>query len=324
MLSSRTVFFTSSGLRFECRTHSLWEGFGPGLAGPSWSAQLDSAHISHAGWMDLVSEYTRRTLTRASDRLPAAAATMRRVAKARGWSHRWGMWTGAGTPVDTLAWQAERYTGVRYKHLCAVRPGFYAPSWAWASVEGPVTYRYVTGMDTARDPKTEDAEVREWDLPSGVIRVAGRVITRTIRCHVTEFPGDPAVPGVIEAEPVGLSHRYTMAGLAPQSKDEEVEVEGMEGMPVTPDSALQPWTGVVVDGVAESTVVRVPHGDPLPDRSWAGECRCLMLVRQKLRCVVLLLGRSRRVPGAWERIALVGGPDPACWDGAPRVELDIA
>jgi hypothetical protein len=311
MLSSRTVFFTESGLRFECRAHSLWEGFGEGLTGPSWSAQLDS--VSHAGWMGLVEEYTRRDITRASDRLPAMTATMRRVAKARGWSHLWAMWTDA--PVDTLAWQAEKHEGLHYKHLCTVRPGFYAPSWAWASLEGPVSYVNVTGMDTVYDTKVDDLEVKKWDPPLGVIRVAGRIITRTIRCEVSEYPGEPALEGVVEAEEAGLNHRYTMAGLVPNNTS--------EGMPIIPDAALQPWTGII-NGETVSTVIRVPHGNPIPEKSWAGECICVMLIRQKLRCVVLLLGRSRRVPGAWERIALVFGPDPACWENAPRVVLDIA
>ncbi len=311
MLSSRTVFFTESGLRFECRAHSLWESFNSGLAGPSWSAQLDS--ISHAGWMGLVEEYTRRDITRASDRLPATAATMRRVAKAHGWSHLWGMWTDA--PVDTLAWQAERYSGVRYKHLCTARPGFYAPSWAWASLEGPVSYTMGRHLDTVNDIKVDELEVQKWDVPSGVIRVAGRIITRTIQCEVSEYPGAPAVEGIVEAEEGGLSHRCTMAGLVPQNTT--------EGMPVTTDAALQVWTGVI-NGETVSTVIRVPHGAPVPSESWAGECICLMLIRQKSRCLVLLLGRSRRVPGAWERIALVFGPDPACWEDAPRVVLDLA
>ncbi|SPO07344.1 uncharacterized protein DNG_10038 [Cephalotrichum gorgonifer] len=314
MLSSRTVFFTESGLRFECRAHSLWEGFGEGLRGPSWSAQLDS--VSQAGWMGLVEEYTRRDITRASDRLPAMAATMRRVTKARGWSHLWGMW--ADVPVDTLAWQAVKYTGIHFKHLCTVRPGFYAPSWAWASLEGPVSYANVKDMDTVNDTKVEDLEVKRWDLPSGVIRVAGRIITRMIRCEVSEYPGAPAIEGVVEAEEEGLNHRYTMVGLVLRQPNDT-----SEGMPIIPDAALKPWTGII-NGETVSTVIRVPHGDPVPEKSWAGECICMMLIRQKLRCVVLLLGRSRRVPGTWERIALVFGPDPACWEDAPRVVLDIA
>lgn len=47
LLATRTVFFTPGGLKFECRCHSVWEGFDEGRTGHSWSAQLDSVtHIS--------------------------------------------------------------------------------------------------------------------------------------------------------------------------------------------------------------------------------------------------------------------------------------
>ncbi len=59
-----------------------------------------------------------------------------------------------------------------------------------------VAYLNVKDMDTVYDTKVDDLEVQKWDDPSGVIRIAGRIVTRTIQCDVWEYPGAPAVEGV--------------------------------------------------------------------------------------------------------------------------------
>jgi hypothetical protein len=301
MLSARTIFFTQSALKFECHAHSVWEGFGPGVTGPSWSARL--GEVTHKTWLDLVEEYTRRDITRPSDRLPAMAATMRRIAKVRGWSPLWGMWANA--PVDSLAWETERWNGPGSKHLCRVRPGFYAPTWSWASLEGPVSYGQVSLTDHY-DPVVDDLEVKKWDAAKGVITVSGRVAAKELRCEISKSPWD-------EGEENRLEYKYEFPGLS-------LREGGAMGM--SADAALQPWAGDI-GGERVSTIIRVPHGALWPDKSWAGEVMCLVVQKQTLRCLVLVLGRSRRVPGAWERIGIVSGPDPSLFGGAERIALDI-
>ena len=88
LLSARTIFYTPSALKFECRCHSIWEGFSRDLNGHSWSSKLDD--ISHDSWTALVEEYMNRDITRVSDRLPAMEAAMKRIEKSKGWSPLWG------------------------------------------------------------------------------------------------------------------------------------------------------------------------------------------------------------------------------------------
>ncbi|KAK4119783.1 HET-domain-containing protein [Parathielavia appendiculata] len=313
MLSARTIFFTQSALKFECHAHSIWEGFGEGVTGPSWSAQLDN--VTYKTWMNLVEEYTQRDITRPADRLPAMAATMRRIAKARGWSPLYGMWASA--PIDSLGWHAKEWDGPGFRHLCRVHPGFYAPTWSWASVEGPVSYVNVKRMD-AYDPAVADLEVTKWDAASGVITVRGRVIATEVRCEVTEspFPEEEEVgdSNPSASEEKTFDYHYNIPGLTQR---------GVGAMPITADVALQPWTGVI-NGENVSTVIRVPDGELWPEKSWSGNCLCLMVQRQTLRCLVLVLGQSRRVPGAWERIATVDGLEPTLFDLAARVVFEIA
>ncbi|KAK4039160.1 heterokaryon incompatibility protein-domain-containing protein [Parachaetomium inaequale] len=311
MLSSRAIFFTQASLKFECRTHSVWEGFDntnntnntgsgggvPAVVGPSWSAQLD--RVTHHTWMGLVEEYTARAITRASDRLPAIEAVMRRVAAAQhGWTPLWGMWGGAGAPVESLAWMAEsrprgrgRGAGEEEGYQCRLQgPGFYAPSWSWASLEGPISYLGAKFGAEPYDPYVAAMEVRKWDTTEGVITVEGRVSTFEVRCEVpAEGLSDDAEPGK-----ESVFYDYAL---------------GATGLHIKADVPLKPWTRVV-DGKTITSAVRVPHGEPWPDKPWTGNCLCLVLFRQKLRFEALVLGQSARVPGAWERIGMVGGINP--------------
>ncbi|KAK4122253.1 hypothetical protein N657DRAFT_657114 [Parathielavia appendiculata] len=189
--------------------------FGEGMTSPAWSAQLDN--VTHRTRMDMVEEYTQRAITRPSDRLPAMAAIMRRIAKARGWSPLYGMWADA--PVDSLGWRAKKWDGPVSRHLRRVHPGFYAPTWSWASVEGPVSYLNVKRTDP-HDLAVADLEVGKWD--AAVITVNGR-------------------DGELRQSSSGkniFDYRYAIPGLARTGNSDGA-------MPITADVALQPWTGVV-------------------------------------------------------------------------------
>jgi hypothetical protein len=100
-------------------------------------------------WPLLVMDFTRRNLTRDSDRLPAA------------WMQHQtddlylcGLWA-ANLPFELL-WYVE--TSTQEIHRRMTEP--YAPSWSWASVTGPVTYYrpYITQFGQ-RYPGYQDCEV---------------------------------------------------------------------------------------------------------------------------------------------------------------------
>lgn len=55
-----------------------------------------------------------------------------------------------------------------------------------------MSYRVIRNANSdgyVGDPWVDDLEVQKWDAPSGVIKVASHVITRTIECEVLEYPG---------------------------------------------------------------------------------------------------------------------------------------
>lgn len=305
LLSSRTVFFTPSALKFECRRTAVWEGFGPDVRGHSWSAKLDD--ISHASWAAQVEEYTGKDIARQSDRLPVMEAVMRRVAQRKGWSPLWGMWANA--LVEGLCWQSKTANNGR-KPLSRMNPAYYAPSWSWASVDGPISYTCAMGMGglEAHDPLVYDLEVRSVNADSGLIRVCGRVVRVKLACRVEpdHLEEDNPVP---ERR---LGYAYEIPGMYDTSS----------AYPVNADVPLKPWSGTVA-GQQTTSVIRVPHGEAPPQTSWSSTCFCLLVGKMTLRTEVLFLGISPRDPTSCERIGVVSGLPPSLFEGARKMILDI-
>jgi hypothetical protein len=316
LLAARTVFYTPGAIKFECRCQSFWEGFDKGRTGHSWSAKLDN--MDHLAWTGLVEEYMARDITRPSDRLPAMEAVMKRIENSTGWSPFWGLW--AGTLVESLSWQTKE-SSRSGRHEGRMNPAFYAPSWSWASIDGPISYvsaKPFSGMEQT-DPMQWDLECRSLNEASGLIRVAGHIVMLEFHCTVEDTrdeKGATADEGEGEStsplDDVKFRYRYEVKGPSDP-----------KGFPVKADVALKQWLGIV-NGQLMSSVVRVPHGEDPPDKSWKSHCLCLLLGKRKLRALVLFLGRSQRIAGAWERVGMVDGISPAVFLQAPRQIIDIA
>jgi len=305
LLSGRTVFYTPSALKFECHRHSIWEGFGPGVTGNSWSAQL--GNISHFSWTFLVEEYMSRDITRQSDRLPAMESVMKRIAQSQGWSPLWGMWVNA--LVQSLAWQSKA-SDRDGESACRMNPGRYAPTWSWASVDGPISYATSrsNGRQVASEAFVYNLEIRSVNAASGLIRVAGHAISVQLSCRVEVHEPEEANPTAERA----FKYHYNVLGVT----------QSGGSYPVHPDVHLKPWTGNT-SGPNLSTVVRVPHGETPPEQSWSATCLCLMVGKTRLRAEVLFLGGSMWESVAWERIGMVDGLHPDLFEGSQKQIIDI-
>lgn len=295
LLSTRTIFFTPSALKFECRCHSVWEGFGQGVTGRSWSARLDD--ISHRSWLELVEEFMRRDITHPSDRLPAMDSVMKRIQKLRGWSPLWGLWQDA--LVESLCWNSSEKSSYSGKHWWRTNPGYYAPSWSWASIDGPISYVSIKALDFIgkddTDPMKYDLQMTRIDPVRGSITVRARYATVTLHCRIFNF-GKKANPTEKD-----LRYEYSLLNVSSSG----------EPFPIHPDVALQPWIGALRGGTPSPAPVRVPRDKTPPTSSWSAECICLLVGMQKLRCLVLILGPSLREDGSWERVGMASGLEPA-------------
>lgn len=79
-------------------------------------------------WYDLVSLYSRRSMTCPSDKLPAMSGIAKEYAKVLGSAYVAGLWREF--LVDELAWLP--------LEPCTATSEYRAPSWSWASVDGSV------------------------------------------------------------------------------------------------------------------------------------------------------------------------------------------
>ena len=305
LLSGRTVFYTPSALKFECHCHSVWEGFGPRITGISWSAKLES--ISHLSWLTLVEEFMKRDITKPYDRLPAMESVMKRIEKSKGWSPLCGLWSNAFR--ESPGWSSMEAGGAfSGKIACRMNPEHYAPTWSWASVNGPISYvsvRVMSGWD-GNNPMIYDMEVRNINAPLGMVTIAARIGRAQLNCTVE-------LNGMYGFEPDEPRYNYHYGVKDPTSG---------ELFPIKPDVALKPWSGNV-NGQNLSTVIRVPYGEVPPEQSWSASCLCVLVGYQSLRSLVLFMGGSLRESGAWERLGMASGLEPAIFAGAKKGIVDI-
>ena len=302
LLARRTVFFTPAALKFECRHHSIWEGFNKSYAGYSWSARLNN--VTHLAWTALVEEFMKRDITRPSDRLPAMDAVMKRIEKSTEGSPFWGLWSN--TLIESLSWRAHRDRQPNKVHNeCWMNPGFYAPTWSWASVDGPISYATIKSLDSS--PIQWDLECRSLNEASGLISVVGHIVF--LQLHVTIERRQQYDQTIMEDK---FMYEYRVMGLHKE-----------KGILIKPDVPLKPWSGNI-DSQYVSTVIRVPYGESPPEQSWTSRCACLLIGKGEKRRVVLFLGRSLRVPGAWERIGMDDGHFSTRFSESQRSTIHIA
>jgi hypothetical protein len=139
----------------------------------------ESGITNHAGWHTLLESYTRRAITRDSDRLPALGGLRDRVGGASGDEYLYGIWKSAC--VEGLAWCGE---------AAALRPprGYAAPSWSWASVAGPVAFPVYHWYDRAMwHSEMADFEALARYVDHGMKRV-GRVRSGFVRLSGMLWP----------------------------------------------------------------------------------------------------------------------------------------
>jgi hypothetical protein len=151
-LSRRTVHFGSQQLFWECKELEACEIFPsklpPKLAtnykkknrffideSASFTKDISIGELLTA-WCDLVAAYTKGHLTRQSDKLVAISGVAKRVARLISSEYLAGLWR-VGFPGQLL-WNVTHVRGSKAK--TTRQQSYCAPSWSWASMDGPVTF----------------------------------------------------------------------------------------------------------------------------------------------------------------------------------------
>ncbi|KAK4618354.1 hypothetical protein CLAFUW4_12223 [Fulvia fulva] len=133
LLSRRKVMFGARQMFWQCRERTCTEnGLMPDDDFLGLSAFVDTKQ-SHASWIAAVESFSSSKLTRMSDRLPALSGLASTYCKLTGDEYLAGHWS-KDLAKGSLLWRAQsprsRPTSSTYR----------APSWSWASVDGPVLY----------------------------------------------------------------------------------------------------------------------------------------------------------------------------------------
>ncbi|KAI0436362.1 heterokaryon incompatibility protein-domain-containing protein [Xylaria telfairii] len=143
-LSSRTIYFGKNQVLWECLTEHRCEGFPEGVPGRRSGKELGpllnllpkinltqpqkmDIHIFNM-WVDLVRGYSQCALTKPSDKLFAIAGIARLFRDVTGDEYVAGLWKS--WLLEMLDWRVEDPKELQSSE-------YRAPSWSWASVDGP-------------------------------------------------------------------------------------------------------------------------------------------------------------------------------------------
>ncbi|KAF5863547.1 hypothetical protein ETB97_009791 [Aspergillus alliaceus] len=158
-LSQRILLYGARQLFWECRTLSQAEDgdvrlgnihnldrlrrtaaiersvFGPRPNGDS--------EVNYRGWYEMIEEYTQRSISIQSDRLPALSGVANAMAQKSKDVYYAGLWKKG--LIEGLLW-----SGTNRKEPLMKPTAYRAPSWSWVSVEGPVKFIVYHFIDRCR------------------------------------------------------------------------------------------------------------------------------------------------------------------------------
>ncbi|KAK4240137.1 a97f8ef6-a9b0-4f8b-8fdf-2c72f37eda9e [Achaetomium macrosporum] len=93
--------------------------------------------VNWADWYRMVEDYTARSITKHTDRLPALSGLAQAVTRETSAEYFAGLWESG--LIEGLLW-----CRAQPKQVLTATPNYVAPSWSWASVVGPVQFPIYT------------------------------------------------------------------------------------------------------------------------------------------------------------------------------------
>jgi hypothetical protein len=266
-------------MKFECRTAAVWED--QRYPGHSFAARMDEDPGIY--WIVLLEDFTQRNISYSTDRLVAIKSVMgilekRYKSTPLELTPICGLWRE--TLNTTLHWGAKNGRNTLQPHASYV-----APSWSWASLEGPVYW--TIGMADGLPP-----EDKKWDLKFGGIelpsptRLANSYPIRETLLLEGRF---------VRATVVKRGQKYAVV-FAHASSTFEDFIPDVELVPVGPVPGME--------GYHYSTRRR-RFGETVNEADWYGQCGCLLIVKTGQSGTSLLLSPSEENPEYCERIGLL-------------------
>lgn len=261
----------------------------------------------------IVPEYSARSISRDSDRLPALSAVAAAVQALSGNQYLGGMWQ-QWLPSE-LAWTSVRNSRTRTgDRVLATLPKCYvAPSWCWASINGPVRYKHLDdgeSLDYRVEVVHAECGISSMnpfgDVDSGSITLKGAVIY-----GVCELQADPEKLWPYRIKLFFPIQTQMTLGFEPDVTFlAEAEIRCQES--VLFEDAPEAWLNIGttlkrgrLPGDQEGSATR-------PATFSYGSVSCLLLCtslqQSRSEWKFLVLGQSSEVSGAYQRLGML-----ACW-----------
>ncbi|OIW24848.1 HET-domain-containing protein [Coniochaeta ligniaria NRRL 30616] len=300
-LASRVVHFTAEGTRFECPTHFKAEDghvSAPGYIGLLRELEAGSSSDERVLlrtklqrlWRLMLSDYTQRGITRRSDLLPALSGLAARMQELHGAEYLAGLWRDR--LLEDLCWTTQDAKWNRAPRVRADETS--VPSWSWVSIAHPSIYpiinergQFVPHCELVRC--TVNLTKSQWNKFGQVI--SGELVLRG---------------------PVRKA-KLTYAGQSTRGAMNTVDFGAGSTTQLEEDARLISVEHEVA-GVKEKTWRRAVEGE---ESKWdVAEVWCLKVgtwtMGQGLQVLgnldldfVMVLGKSSRVEGAFERLGFL-------------------
>jgi hypothetical protein len=131
VLSRRALFYTDQKKYWKCEHGLIGED---GKLARFTPTHLLTPNRMQQDWHFVVEEYAKRRLTNGADKLPALSGLASLYHWRKSTPYLAGLWTA--TLLSDLLWRTEISADLMPRHTQSYR----APSWSWASIDGPIDY----------------------------------------------------------------------------------------------------------------------------------------------------------------------------------------
>ena len=204
LLAPRILYFGEE-LSWECREASACE-----CSGASHGIKYDhslslvpgySTEKLHLQWQEMIEEFTWLQLSHEEDRLPAFSGLAQQYQQRLKSGYLAGLWRK--NLVADLMWFAYPERGNEAQRYYTKRPSKWrAPSWSWASVEGPVTF--------PKEYHTAKAKAGAESVTCWVEVISAECTPSSLDPMGTIAKGQLIIKG--SGRPASLKHRENCAG----------------------------------------------------------------------------------------------------------------
>ena len=194
----------------------------------------------------IMQDYTRRGLTMPDDKLVAVAALARRAQQVLGGDYLAGLWRKQ-IQIGLLWMIDEESSAFR-------APIYRAPSWSWASMDGPVSWSLIDGWVQSEDGFVEP----EIEVVESSIQLAGedpfgpvQRVEIVVKGRLKHIPASQLLPNKVLTYPAWMSGRSAHIGCYLEDEKKVIESEQITCLkiasrPFGPGPSLPPTNEVIV------------------------------------------------------------------------------